>query len=82
MAIIEQLVIILILIKSYSLGLGWFGINKTNTQETLLQCPFCRILIGLLIFVNYFCFLHLQNSKGYEIVVWDRDQFLLFNNAS
>ena len=93
MAIINQSTIVLILIISYPLGLDLFGRSKIDTQETSLnvvsvssllafeKSPPKHYLISRIIYllIMFVCFV--QNSKGYDIVVLDESQFLLFKDA-
>ena len=93
MTVINQSIVVLILIISYSVGLDLFGTSKSDTQETSLnvvsvsslltfeKSPPKHYLISRIIYllIMFVCFV--QNSKGYEIVVLDGGQFLLFKDA-
>ena len=93
MTVINQSIVVLILIISYSVGLDFFGISKSDTQETSLnvvsvsslltfeKSPPKHYLISRIIYllIMFVCFV--QNSKGYDIVVLDESQFLLFKDA-
>ena len=93
MTVINQSIVVLILIISYSVGLDFFGTSKSDTQETSLnvvsvsslltfeKSPPKHYLISRIIYllIMFVCFV--QNSKGYEIVVLDGGQFLLFKDA-
>ena len=93
MTVINQSIVVLILIISYSVGLDFFGTSKSDTQETSLnvvsvsslltfeKSPPKHYLISRIIYllIMFVCFV--QNSKGYDIVVLDESQFLLFKDA-
>ena len=93
MTVINQSIVVLILIISYSVGLDLFETSKSDTQETSLnvvsvsslltfeKSPPKHYLISRIIYllIMFVCFV--LNSKGYEIVVLDGGQFLLFKDA-
>ena len=97
MTIINQTTTTLILIISYSLGLGLFGRSKIDNQETwdsssnvpskssLLSSdtsPLNYYLLSRILYFSIIFFLVLlRNLKGYEIVAWDGGQFILFKDA-
>ena len=93
MAIINQSTLVLIFIISYVVGLDLFGRSKIDTQETSLNVvsvsslldfekspPKHNLISGIIYLLTMFVYLVL-NSKGYEIVVLDGSQFLLFKDA-
>ena len=93
MAINNQSLVVLILIISYSLGLGFFGRSKIDTQEMSLnvflvssllafeKCPPKHYLISQIKYLLIMFVYLVRNSKGYKIVALDRDQILLFKDA-
>ena len=97
MTIINQTTTTLILIISYSLGLGLFGRSKIDNQETwdsslnvpskssLLpsdKSPLNYYLLSRILYLSIIFFLVLlRNLKGYEIVACDGGQFILFKDA-
>ena len=93
MTVINQSIVVLILIISYSVGLDFFGTSKSDTQETSLnvvsvsslltfeKSPPKHYLISRIIYLLIMFVCLVQNSKGYDIVVLDEGQFLLFKDA-
>ena len=93
MAIINQSTGALVLIISYSVGLGVFGRSKIDTQETSMnvvsvsslltfeKSPPKHYLISRIIYLLIMFVYLVRNSKGYEIVALDGGPFLLFKDA-
>ena len=93
MTVINQSIVVLILIISYSVGLDFFGTSKSDTQETSLnvvsvsslltfeKSPPKHYLISRIIYLLIMFVCLVQNSKGYDIVVLDEGQLLLFKDA-